>query len=279
MQDLTLPSGARMPKYGMGTWHMGERGGAHAQETTALVAGLDAGVRMIDTAEMYAHGGAEEVIAPAIKNRRDEVFIVSKVLPSNASRAGVPRACERSLQRLGTDRIDLYLLHWPGSTPIEETYAALVELRDAGKIVDLGVSNFDVSDLAQWMAIDSAALTAVNQIYYSLATREAEAAVIPWCLQRGIHIQAYTPLEASSSALLDHPTLDEIAQKHRATPAQVALAWLYRQPGVVPIPKSSNSERTIENAACIELDLNDTDLNDLHAAFPAPDATRYLPMR
>lgn len=279
MQDLTLPSGALMPKYGMGTWHMGERGGAHAQETAALVAGLDAGVRMIDTAEMYANGGAEEVIAPAIKGRRGEVFIVSKVLPSNASRAGVHKACERSLTRLGTDRLDLYLLHWPGSTPMDETYSALIELRDAGKIVDFGVSNFDVSDLKQWMAIDSAALTAVNQIYYNLATRAAEVAVIPWCLQRSIHIQAYTPLESAGSALLDHPTLEDVAHRHHATPAQVALAWLYRQPGVVPIPKSSDSERTIENAACIDLDLNDADLDDLHAAFPAPNTASYLPMR
>lgn len=279
MQDLTLPSGAQMPKYGMGTWHMGERGGAHAQETAALVAGLDAGVRLIDTAEMYANGGAEKVIAPAIKDRRDEVFIVSKVLPSNASRAGVLNACKRSLERLGTDRIDLYLLHWPGNTPMEETYATLVELRDAGKIIDLGVSNFDVGDLEQWMAIDTAARTAVNQIYYSLATREAQATVIPWCLQRSIHIQAYTPLESAASALLEHPTLEDVAQRHRATPAQVALAWLYRQPGVVPIPKSSNSKRTIENAACIDLELSDEDLRDLHHAFPAPEPASDLPMR
>ena len=268
-----------MPKYGMGTWHMGERGGAHAQEAMAIRAGLDAGVRLIDTAEMYASGGAEKVVAAALDARRDEAFIVSKVLPSNGSRRGVHAACEASLKRLGTDRIDLYLLHWPGSTPMEETYAALVELRDAGKIVDLGVSNFDVSDLEQWSAIDTAHLTAVNQIYYSLATREAEVALVPWCLQRRIHIQAYTPLEAAHGSLLDHPALVGVAQRRAATPAQVALAWLYRQPGIVPLPKSSSAARTRENAACIKLELSDSDLRALHAAFPAPHAANGLPMR
>ena len=279
MQELLLPSAARMPKYGMGTWHMGERGGAHAQETAAIRAGLDAGVRLIDTAEMYASGGAERVIAPAIKTCRDEVFIVSKVLPSNASRAGVHKACEASLRRLGTDRIDLYLLHWPGSTPMAETYAALVELRDAGKIIDLGVSNFDVDDLEQWMSIDSDGLTAVNQIYYSLATRDAEAAVLPWCLERRIHLQAYTPLEAANGSLLDHPTLAAIAQRHHATPAQVALAWLYRRPGVVPIPKSSSAARTRENAGCIAIELNEQDRRELETDFPKPASVSYLPMR
>jgi diketogulonate reductase-like aldo/keto reductase len=191
----------------------------------------------------------------------------------------VLKACERSLDRLGTDRIDLYLLHWPGSTPMEETYSALVELRDAGKIVDLGVSNFDVGDLEQWMAVDSAALTAVNQIYYNLATREAEAAVIPWCLHRGIHTQAYTPLEAAGGTLLDHPILEDVAQRHQATPAQVALAWLYQQPGVVPIPMSSSSLRTVENFASTNIKLGDTDLADLDSAFPAPKTVNYLPMR
>lgn len=279
MQELVLPSGARMPKYGMGTWHMGERTGPHAQETAALSAGLDAGVRLIDTAEMYASGGAEEVIAPAIKGRRDELFIVSKVLPSNASRAGVRKACEASLRRLGTERIDLYLLHWPGSTPMEETYAALVELRDTGKIIDLGVSNFDVAELEQWSAIDSNGLTAVNQIYYSLATREAETAVVPWCLERGIHIQAYTPLEAASGVLLEHPTLATVAQRHAATPAQVALAWLYQRPGIVPIPKSSSVERTRENAGCIAVELSERDRAELEADFPPAASISHLPMR
>ncbi|MFT5172931.1 MAG: diketogulonate reductase-like aldo/keto reductase [Gammaproteobacteria bacterium] len=279
MQELELPSGATMPKYGMGTWHMGERGGAHAQEAMAIRAGLDAGVRLIDTAEMYASGGAEKVVAAALEGCRDEAFIVSKVLPSNASRRGVHAACAASLKRLGTDRIDLYLLHWPGSTPMEETYAALVELRDAGKILDLGVSNFDISDLERWLAIDGAGLTAVNQIYYSLATREAEAAVVPWCLQRRIHVQAYTPLEAASSGLLLHPILVGIAQRLAATPAQVALAWLYRQPGIVPLPKSSSAARTRENAACINLQLSESDLHELQVAFPAPSSASYLPMR
>jgi len=279
MQELALPSGAHMPKYGIGTWHMGERGGPHAQETAAIRAGLDAGVRLIDTAEMYANGGAEKVVAPAIEGRRDEVFIVSKVLPGNASRAGVRAACEASLKRLATDRLDLYLLHWPGSTPMEETYAALVELRDAGKIIDLGVSNFDVADLEQWSAIDSAGLNAVNQIYYNLATREAESAVLPWCLERRIHVQAYTPLEAASGTLLDHPALAEVARRHDATPAQVALAWLYQRPGVVPIPKSSSAARTRENAGCIAVELSERDRGELEAGFPLPDSGNHLPMR
>ena len=162
---------------------------------------------------------------------------------------------------------------------MEETYRALIELRDAGKIVDLGVSNFDVGDLEQWMAIDTAALTAVNQIYYNLATREAEVSVIPWCLQHGIHIQAYTPLEAADGALLDHPALEDVAQRHQATPAQVALAWLYQQPGVVPIPMSSNAGRTLENLASTDIELGDTDLAELDAAFPAPRTVNYLPIR
>lgn len=279
VQELTLPSGARMPKYGMGTWHMGERGDSHTQQTAALCAGLDAGVRLIDTAEMYASGGAEKVIAPALTGRRDDVFIVSKVLPSNASRAGVRRACEASLKRLATDRIDLYLLHWPGATPMEETYGALVELREAGKIIDLGVSNFDVGELEQWSAIDMAGLTAVNQIYYSLATRDAELNALPWCLERDIHIQAYTPLEAANGSLLAHPTLADVAQRHAATAAQIALAWLYQRPGVVPIPKSSSAQRTCENAACINIELTDQDRNELEENFPLPDSASHLPMR
>lgn len=266
-----------MPKYGMGTWYMGERADQRAGEVAALRAGLDAGARMIDTAEMYANGGAESVVGEAIAGRRDDVFLVSKVLPSNAGYKKVIQACERSLSRLGTDRLDLYLYHWRGGTPLEETYRALVDLQQQGKIVDLGVSNFDVEDLEQWCALDAQGLTAVNQIYFNLRVREADWNVIPWCLEHGLAVQTYTPIDQGGELLRDE-TLGNVANRLGATPAQVALAWIYARPGLVPIPKSSSASRARENMESTTLALSVDDMAELEAAFPAPSGPVRLPM-
>lgn len=277
MQNLTLPSNARMPKYGMGTWHMGEQPDQRPHEVSALRAGIDAGARLIDTAEMYASGGAEEVVSEAIAGRRDKVFLVSKVLPSNGSYAKVMGACENSLSRLRTDRLDLYLYHWRGGTPLEETFRALVDLQKQGKVIDFGVSNFDVEDLDEWSALDTQGLTAVNQVYFNLRVRDAEWRVIPWCLQRGIAVQTYTPIDQGGRLLRDR-VLNTVAERHGATPAQIALAWIYSKPGLVPLPKSSNAARVRENLAATTLALDEADLLELEAAFPRPSEPVRLPM-
>lgn len=277
MENLILPSNARMPKYGMGTWHMGEQPDQRPHEVSALRAGMDAGARLIDTAEMYANGGAEEVVGEAIAGRRDEIFLISKVLPSNASYARVMGACEQSLSRLSTDRLDLYLYHWRGGTPLEETFRALVDLQKQGKIIDFGVSNFDVDDLAEWSALDTQGLTAVNQIYFNLRVRDAEWSVIPWCLDHGIAVQTYTPIDQGGE-LLRNAVLNAVAERHGATPAQIALAWIYAKPGLVPLPKSSNAARARENLAATTLVLEETDLEELETAFPQPSEPVRLPM-
>ncbi len=277
MQTIELPSGASMPKYGMGTWHMGERAPEHRREADALRAGLEAGAGMIDTAEMYANGGAERVVADAIAGRRDEVYLVSKVLPSNAGHADCLRACERSLERLGTDRLDLYLYHWPGGTPFEETLRALLDLQQAGKVIDIGVSNFDVDDLREWLALDTAGRTAVNQIYYNLATRAAESAVIPLCRKRRLAVQAYSPIE-QGGAMLDDEQLGALAADLGCTPAQLAIAWLYAQPGVVPLPKTAQAARARENVAATAQALEPATLAALEEVFAAPVGRSALPM-
>ena len=276
MSTVTLPSGARMPIFGMGTWHMGERNKNRGQEADALRYGLDLGIRLIDTAEMYGDGGAEEVIAEAITQRRDQVFLVSKVYPHNASRSGVAAACERSLSRLRTDYIDLYLLHWPGSIPLNETFDAFHRLRDSGKIREFGVSNFDTDDLQE---IDESehALLGTNQVLYNLAHREAEWAVLPWCRQRDIPVMAYCPL-GQGDRLLQSKVLKDIAQRHRATPAQIALAWLLTQDRVVVIPKSCRPERIKENYAATRITLSSQDLAELGESYPAPNQPTRLGM-
>jgi diketogulonate reductase-like aldo/keto reductase len=247
-----------------------------AQEATAVRLGIELGMTLIDTAEMYGSGGAEEMIARAIEGVRDDLFIVSKVYPHNASRAGVVAACERSLKRLGTDRIDLYLLHWRGSIPFAETLAGFQQLHRDGKIRYHGVSNFDRSDMAEWAALSGGETVAADQVLYNLNRRGPEWDLLPWCREHGVAIMAYTPLGQGS--MLANRGLVDIARKRGATPAQVALAWLLRQEGMIVIPKASSQEHVRENRAALDLELTMEDLAALDRAFPPPKGRSSLGM-
>ncbi|MBP2291231.1 aldo/keto reductase [Azospirillum rugosum] len=272
----TLPSGRPVPVLGQGTWYMGEDGRDHAREVDALKLGLDLGMTLIDTAEMYADGGAEEVVADAMAGRRDEVFLVSKVLPQNASRRGTIAACERSLKRLRTDRIDLYLLHWRGSPDFAETVDAFEALMRDGKIGQWGVSNLDLADMEELVDVTGGAGVQANQLLYNLTRRGIEYDLKPWLRERGIPIMAYSPIE--QGRMLRHAELRRVAERHDATPAQVALAWLLRQHGVIPIPKASSAQHVRENRAALDLTLTAEDLADLDRAFPPPRGPRPLEM-
>ena len=260
---------------GQGTWEMGLRPEARQAEVAALQVGFDLGLALVDTAEMYADGGAESVVGEAIRGRRDAVFVVTKVLPANASRRGTIAAAERSLRRLGTDRIDLYLLHWDGPHPIADTLAAFVELRQAGKILHYGVSNFDVSEMLQAENAPSGRWVCADQVYYNLERRGIERNLLPWCVERGVAVMAYTPLEqgrlAGPGGRPRQRALARVAERHGATCAQVALAWSIRAPGVVAIVKAARPEHVRDNAAATALELDAEDLRELDAAFPAPD--------
>jgi diketogulonate reductase-like aldo/keto reductase len=273
---VILPSGISVPALGLGTWNMGEDGRKAAIEVESLKRGLDLGMTLIDTAEMYGEGGAEKVTGQAIGGRRDEVFLVSKVYPWNASRKGVVEACERSLARLKTDRLDLYLLHWRGEHPLEETVAGFEELRKAGKIGAWGVSNFDIDDMEELMQVPEGQNCAVNQVLYNLSRRGIEYDLLPWCQERNIPVMAYSPIE--QGRILRNDELIRIAKAYQATPAQVALAFLLERESVIAIPKSANADRVAENAAAAELELSDEDLAALDAAFPPPDRKRSLEM-
>ena len=277
MRELTLASGASLPVFGVGTWRMGEHDDHFDAEVAVLREALEQGVRLIDTAEMYGEGGAEEVIGEAIRGRRDGLYLVSKFYPYNASRRGVVEACERSLRRMDCDFIDLYLLHWPGSIPLQETFDALLSLQESGKIRDFGVSNFDLGNL-EAIPTELQARLGCNQVFYNLVHREAEWAVSGWCRQRNVPLMAYSPLD-QGGALLRSPVLEEIADKHQATPAQIALAWLLHQPGTVVIPKTSNSRRVAENLGAVDVVLDAADLEALDSAFPAPQSPVRLGMR
>src|SRR5438093_3292613 len=226
MRKLALPNGDAVPALGQGTWKMGESRSRRKDEVAALSLGLELGMTLIDTAEMYGNGGAEEIIAEVIKGRRREVFLVSKVYPHNASRAGVVAACERSLKRLRTDRIDLYLLHWRGSIPLAETIEGFERLTRDGKIRYHGVSNFDRTDMAEWVALKGGETVVADQVLYNLSQRGPEWDLVPWCRERGVAIMAYTPL--GQGRMLGNRGLVEISRRRGATPAQIALAWLLR---------------------------------------------------
>ena len=277
MRSVTLPSGNKMPAMGLGTWRMGEHRDRFEREVAVIRSALELGVRLLDTAEMYGEGGAEEVIGEAIRGRRDDLFLVSKFYPHNASRNGVVEACERSLQRMNCEYIDLYLLHWPGSIPLVHTFEALHELRDSGRIREFGVSNFNLADLEKIPKADQASL-GCNQVFYNLAHREVEWEISAWCQLRGVPLMAYSPLDQASS-MLRAPVLAEIAARHDASPAQVALAWLLHQRDTVVIPKSARVERVRENLGALELSLGEQDLLELDAAFPAPGQAVRLGMR
>ncbi len=273
---VTLPDGETVPAYGQGTWHMGENRRRAEAEAAALRLGIELGVKLIDTAEMYGNGVAEQIVARAMAGRRDELFIVSKVLPYNASRRGVVEACERSLKRLNTDHIDLYLLHWRGSVPFAETLSGFDRLQRDGKIRHHGVSNFGLDDIKEWMALDGGEAVATNQILYNLTRRGPEWDLIPWCRERNIPIMAYSPIE--QGRMLGHRALAEVAAKHRATPAQVALAWLLRQEGMIVIPKATEAAHVRENRLALDLALDETDLATLDRSFPPPKGRTALGM-
>lgn len=275
MRSLPLPSGATIPVLGQGTWQMGENAKARSQEIDALKFGIDLGMTLIDTAEMYGEGGAEEVVAEAIKGQRSRLFLVSKVYPHNATRRGMLQACDRSLKRLKTDYLDLYLLHWRGSVPLSETFEALLELRQVGKIRDFGVSNFDQDDLVEARHFDQH-LTATDQVLYNLSRRGIEWDVLPWCRQQGIPVMAYSPIE--QGRLLKNRALGAIAARLNVTPAQVAIAWLLHQENVVVIPKSSRRDRIQENYAALDIALSEADLDALDQAFPPPVRSQPLEM-
>ncbi|MFT3775969.1 MAG: aldo/keto reductase [Minicystis sp.] len=268
MPTVLLPSGASIPVLGQGTWQMAEDPRRRADEIASLRLGLDLGMSLIDTAEMYADGAAESLVAEAIAGRRDEVFLVSKVLPSHATRKGTVRACEQSLRRLGTDRIDLYLLHWRGPTPLTETLAAFTALRDAGKIRAWGVSNLDVADMQELAGIPGGAAVETNQVLYNPTRRGIEWDLLPWCRRHRIPIMAYSPIE--QGRLLADPTLRVVADRHGATPAQVALAWVIHHEGVFAIPKAGTPAHVRENHAALAVHLTKADLAALNRAFPPP---------
>lgn len=272
MRTLEL-TGINVPVIGQGTWRMGEDRARHREEVAALRLGIELGMTLIDTAEMYGEGGAEKVVGEAIAGLRDEVFLVSKVYPHNASRKGIPEACERSLRRLNTDYIDLYLLHWRGQYPLEETVEAFERLREAGKIGRWGVSNFDVDDLQEL----ASPACATNQVLYNLEERGIEFDLLPWSQQHRQPLMAYCPIGQGGS-LLAHPTLKQVAARHAATPAQVALAWILRQDGVIAIPKAVRPEHVQLNAHAAQLKLVAGDLEALDHAFHAPQRKQRLAM-
>ena len=269
-----LPSGEPVPVLGQGTWHLAEGKHPREEEIRALRVGLDLGMTLIDTAEMYADGGAEELVGEAIAGRREEVFLVSKVLPQNATRNGTITACERSLRRLRTDRIELYLLHWRESVPLQETVEAFQELVQAGKIRHWGVSNFDVSDMRELVALPFGSDVSTDQVLYNLTRRGIEYDLLPWCSKRNIPIMAYSPIE--QGRMLRHPTLVRIANHHDATPAQVALSWVLRLEKIIAIPGSGSAQHTRENRAALDIRLTDRDFKELDRAFPPPDGPRPL---
>ncbi len=275
MTMVRLPDGVSVPALGQGTWHMGERGADRRAEAAALRLGLDLGLTLIDTAEMYAEGGAEEVVADAIAGRRDEVFLVSKVYPHNASRTRLPRALEASLKRLRTDRLDLYLLHWRGSVPLAETVEAMERAKADGKIARWGVSNLDLDEVEELGPALPACAT--DQVLWNLEARGVEYDLLPFCAARGMPVMAYSPI-GQGGALLRHRALAAVAARHGATPAQVALAFVLGRPGVIAIPKAADPAHLRQNAAARDLRLAAQDLAALDAAFPPPRRKRPLAM-
>jgi diketogulonate reductase-like aldo/keto reductase len=276
MTTTPLPSSEPIPVFGLGTWMMGESEKKRADEVAALKLGLDLGATLIDTAEMYGDGVAEEIVGDAIAGRRDGLFIISKVLPENSSRKDTIAACEGSLTRMGTDRIDLYLLHWRGSTPLQHTLDAFLQLQREGKIRHWGVSNFDTDDMEELLALPGGDGCATNQVLYNLKRRRIEYDLVPLCAARGIPIMAYSPIE--QGRLLGAAALKEVASRYEATTAQVALAWLLGKPATIVIPKATNPVHMRENFGAIDLKLTDDDLKVLDRAFPPPHKKYALEM-
>ena len=282
MKTLRLPDGERVPVLGQGTWQMGESKRGRDSEVAALRLGIELGMTLIDTAEMYGDGGAERVVADAIEGQRERVFVVTKAYPHNASRSRLPKACERSLERLRIDTIDLYLLHWREKTPpLEETVETFEKLRSAGKIKRWGVSNFAVDDMQELFSIDDGRNCAANQVLYNLENREIEFDLLPLITDHRspftCSAMAYSPV-GHGRGLLENATLKKIAKRHDATAAQIALAWVLRQPDVITIPKASNEKHVRDNARSVDLNLTKEDLAELDQEFPPPKSKKQLPM-
>lgn len=278
LRTVTLPGGEEIPVLGVGTWGLAEHPGHRLDEIAALQMAADLGMTVVDTAEMYAGGAAEELVAEALGNRRREIFLVSKVLPQHATRRGTVSACEASLRRLNTDHLDLYLLHWRGTVPLDETLAGFERLQQQGKIRHWGVSNFDVDDMEELISLTTNADSNVasNQVLYNLTRRGIEYDLLPWCRKRHIPIMAYSPIERGR--LAKHATVKAIATRLDATSAQVALAWVLRQQGVVAIPKAAHMEHVRENRGALDIELSSEDMNELDEAFPPPTHKTPLEM-
>jgi diketogulonate reductase-like aldo/keto reductase len=276
MKTVSLPDGKKVPALGQGTWRMGENERAHNDEVAALKLGIELGMTLIDTAEMYGDGRAETVVADAIAGQRDKIFIVTKAYPHNATRERLPQACERSLKRLRVDVVDLYLLHWREKrTPLGETVEAFGKLRAQGKIRYWGVSNFDLSDMKELVAIKNGGNCATNQVLYNLENRGVEFALLPWQTEHKVPVMAYSPV-GHGRRLLENGMLKKIAARNGATPAQVALAYLLRQPSIIAIPKASNPTHVRDNARSIDVQLMEQDLQDLDREFPPPKSKQPL---
>ena len=273
MRTVRLPDGTAVAALGQGTWHMGENRHSARQEADALRQGIDLGMTLIDTAEMYGDGASERVVGDAIAGQRDRVFVVSKVFPHHASRRAMQAACEASLGRLRIDCLDLYLLHWRGGTPLAETIDAFERLRAAGKIARWGVSNFDADDMTELGSNP----VATNQVLYNPGVRGIEFDLLPWCAERGIPIMAYSPV-GQGGVLLQNPALLQVAARHSCTAAQIAIAWTLRHPGVISIPKAADPAHVAENAAAARIDLTPADLAAIDAAFPPPRRRQPLEM-
>ena len=265
---------AAMPRLGLGTWHMGESTSQRAKEVAALRAGIDLGLQLIDTAEMYADGGAEEVVGEAIRGRRDDVYLVTKFYPQHASRKELVSACERSLERLGVDGIDLYLLHWRGRVPFAEMIETLERLVQAGKIERWGVSNFDVDDIEELAGTKGGKALYANQVLYNPARRGVEYDLLPWCREHEVQVMAYSPLD--EGALAADRRLTAIAADMGATATQLALAWILRQPGVCAIPKTGSAEHVRENAKASKLKIDESTLREIDRIFPPPSRKQPL---
>jgi len=276
MKTVRLPTGERMPAFGLGTWRMGDDPSVRREEIATLRLGLELGARLIDTAEMYGDGRAEELVGEVIKGRRDETILVSKVLPENASRQGAIAACHRSLRRLKTDRIDLYLLHWRGNVPLAETLEAFVELQQAGMIRAFGVSNLDLTEMQELWRAPGGSSVATNQLLYNLSRRKIEWDLLPWLRERQIPVMAYSPLE--QARLLSHTQFCALARSWGMTPAQAALAWLLEKEDIIVIPKTGRRERLRENLSALEHDLTAAQLARLEELFPPPKAQAPLEM-
>jgi diketogulonate reductase-like aldo/keto reductase len=273
---VVFPAGDAVPSLGLGTWRMGEDARERDEEIAAIRLGVDLGMTVVDTAEMYGDGATEQLVGQAIASRRDEVFVVSKVLPSHARRAQTLTACDASLNRLGTEHLDLYLLHWRGRTPLRQTVEAFTQLMSEGKIRHWGVSNFELSDMEELLETPGGSAVACNQVLYNLHRRGIEFDLLPWCKERGIPVMAYSPVEQGK--LLRHKAVKHVAAKVGATPAQLCLAWVLRQPGVIAIPKAGTRAHVRENHESLGIQLSDADLRALDAAFPPPRKARPLEM-